>query len=318
MSRKSWVAFVPILLGLGTAFHGMVTNTGPVGWLNALQQRMFGSYFNELSFAGVALGFWITGLLLLGLSSRLLGPGASRLEPPVQPEAPGGPGAPSLDGSQMPPEGKTPWWRKLPALGVLVALTWILGGALYGWHVLELRQDARATYQPITLTDGVPLPALASNHLALRGFPVQELGVVFKSGAVEDHRLIAMVGLGWEPDHPVPVVVKLDAGEKLPDQGVPAGWTPRGPEEVQLLVRRLGTVPTPALEPFRNMRAPLAGTVLMVSPVAARDGQPYLPDTAFDRGFTLAVCSLITLALSAWAGIRRLRRHRARKQSRPA
>ena len=306
MFRKAWFSNILIVLGLGVALHGLVTDTGPVGWLNAFQQRHFGSYVSELSFVVVALSAWVAGLLLAWLASKLLGPGTTRLEAPLPPARNAGSPVPQAR------EGRV--WG-LPAPLVLIAFTWIAGGALYGWHVLKLHQDAQATYQQVDLTDGVPLPTLASNHLALRGFPEPDLGVVFKSGAVEDYRLIAMVGLGWEPNHAVPVVVKLDAGESLPDQGLPPGWLPRGPEDIQLLVRRLGAVPTPALQAFRDMQAPLADTVLMVSAVAAQNGRPILPDTTFDRVFTLVACSLISLAVLAWAGVRKLRRRGARRKA---
>ena len=194
---------------------------------------------------------------------------------------------------------------------VITALTWIIGGAVYGWHVHTLREDAAAIYAPLELTEGKPLPALSAKHLALRGIPVPELAVVFKTGTVEDYRLIPVVDDGWEPDHPVQVVAKLDYSHPLPEAAPAIGWSPRIPSEIRLLVRRLGPVPLPAFQEFKRMRAPLAGDVIMVSPVATKDGQPLMPDTGIDLLVLKIVCGCITVVAVIWTTVQWLRRRSA-------
>jgi hypothetical protein len=49
MDRKSGISIIFILLGGGIAAYGMFTESGPVGWLNALQSSMFGSYYGLVS-----------------------------------------------------------------------------------------------------------------------------------------------------------------------------------------------------------------------------------------------------------------------------
>jgi hypothetical protein len=313
MDRKSWVFIGLLILGFGIGFYGLATETGPVGWLNALQQRILGSYYSFFSLMIVVFAVMAAGLVLWHWVGKLLG--LETQGPGAQPGAPEPPPL-AMEGGRVQPYPAPPKRPASPGRTyfitavVITAATWVVGGALYGRRVMTLRGDASAVYQPVELLDGRPMPVLSEQHLALRCIPVPELAVVFKSGSVEDYRLVAVVGLGWEPDHPVQVVAKLETSQTL-DLGPDSGQTPRELTEIQLLVRRLGPVPVPALAEFRKMRAPLADNVIMVTPVAAKDGKPYLPDTGIDLGMMVVICGLITLATVVWTTVKWLRRRSA-------
>ncbi len=312
MDRKSWVFIGLLLLGLGIGFYGLATDTGPVGWLNALQQQILGSYSEFFSlmivvFAvmGVGLVLWLWVEKLLGLGTK--GPGGQ----PAPPKPP----PPVMErGKIQPKRPASPGRTYFITAVVITAATWVIGGALYGRRVMTLRDDASAVYQPVELLDARPMPVLSGKHLALRGIPVPELAVVFKSGSVEDYRLVAVVGLGWEPDHPVQVVARLETSQTL-DQGSDSGQAPRELTQVELLVRRLGPVPVPALAEFRKMRAPLADNVIMVTPVAAKDGKPCLPDTSIDLALMEIICGFITLVTVVWMTVNWLRRRSAMRKA---
>lgn len=325
MDRKSLVTLLLVLLGAGVGAYGSFTDTGPVGWLNALQQRLFGSYYGLVSFglvmAAIALvggALWDGLARLMGrepdgvVGQVLLGPG--RAAPPPPP-APGRPIVPGEDPGAAPAPAAAP--AAPSAMGgtffaiavVCSALAWIIGGALYLQKTRAAQEDATATYAAVTLTDGAPLPPGQPTHLALQGIPVPEIQVVHHtdggSSQREDYSLQPVVGIGWKPGSPVAFILRLDSGHRLPAPDLHPDWSPRNPREVRLLVRRGGPVPTPAVPEFKKMGVPLAADAALVLPVETRDGKPALADTSLDRFFMQALCGGITaisviLSLALW------------------
>ena len=306
MDLKGWIFLLILVLIIGLGGYGLVTNTGGVGLLNALQQLVMGAYSSVLSFIVFSFALIVAVTLAWSALAKLFG---------SDPSHPGQDGAmvPSQAVFPVPsanqPAASAPSGRYYFQVAlVITVLTWIVGGVSYGWHVLKLREDASSTYQSIVLTEGTPLPAFQGKHYSLRCIPVPELALVFKQGAVEDYRLIPLVGVGWESGHPVHILASLDSSHRIPDPSPAVDWIPRHPQEIQLLVRRIGPIPAPALQEFNKMKAPLAENAIMVATVATKDGGPILPDTAFEFGFMLVACGCVSVIASIWATVKWLRR----------
>jgi hypothetical protein len=202
---------------------------------------------------------------------------------------------------------------------VLTITTWIIGGGLYWWHVRDLMEDASASYVPIELTDGTPVPT-SNTHLALRGIPALEFQVNHWTengiGDGVDYHLIPVVGIGWKPTHPVSFVLKLDRNQELPRQLRTSEWVPRNSYEVQLFARRIGSIPVPAVQKFQTMGVPMAEDATMISPVATKRGEPAMPDSGsegfFDSilGGVCLLCGFLTFmyvfgGLGVWVGQQR-------------
>jgi hypothetical protein len=323
MDRNAWVRLVLVLLGAGIGAYGVMTDVGPVGWLNAMQQRLFGSYYSLISFAVVMGGVAVVGGALWDglarfqgkpsdgvLKQLLLGPQAATKAaqlPDGQPITPDRPVAPI----QAPPtdapstHGKLLFWIAILFSGV----TWAIGAGWYWQKTQTVQEDASAIYEPHILTDGTPLPTLKGSHLALRGIPVDELQVVHRtesgSSQREDYRFLPVVGIGWKPEHPVSFILKLDSSHRLPAPDMKPDWAPRNPREIRLFVRRAGAVPQPAIPEFKKMGVPLAADATLISPVATLEGKPTLEDTSTDLFFMKIFCGGITfisviMSLAVW------------------
>jgi hypothetical protein len=192
------------------------------------------------------------------------------------------------------------------------ALTWLVGVGLYQWKVKGLQEDATAVYQSLELTEGTPVPANLSKHLALCGIPVTELAVIHRTDQSvnrgEDFRFLPVVGVGWKLDHPVSFVVKIDAQHVLPMAQKEPDWTPRNPREVRLLVRQDGAIPAPAIAAFKKLQAPLTEGAVLLSLVATEQGKPTLPDTSSDLFFMKVFCwgiSILNVVLCLGLWLRR-------------
>ncbi len=290
MDRKSWFTTILVFIGAGFGAYGVFTNTGPVGGLNAFQQRIFGSYYALVSFAVMLAAFSIVGAIITDGLARLMG----RKSDGVLDQVLLGPGAPTQ--AETPSaQGKTFFLSGL----IIILLTWSICGGLYWKKVQNVQEDAVATYESIVLTDGKPIPHFTGKHLSLRGIPVSELQVVHKSsksvGTGEDYRLLPVAGVGWKPGNSVNFIIKIDSSHPEPMPLKEVDWTPRNPREVRMLVRVAGTVPAPAIPEFKKMEVPLATDAKLIIPVASKDGKPVVADTGFDLFFLKISCIGITV-----------------------
>jgi hypothetical protein len=323
MARSDGVTLVAALGGGAYAGYGVFTDTGAVGWLNALQQRLFGSYQPMISFTVVLVVVFVAVTLVWDGAVRWLRPDSARGAAAPDAQGPPPPIASSGAGRSAPAVAATPARRPSQALAiakislVLLPLTWAVGGGVYWWLVREAKADAAARYQAVELTDGVALPALEGDHLALRGIPVTEAVVVKSSGSgsakSEDYRLVPVVGVGWRPDRPVPFVVKVEAGEVLPSPAYPPDPKARHARDVVLFTKLAGAFPTAALTEFQKMRVPLAPEARLLRLVPTLEGKPVVPDRSGTRIATFGLCGLVSLMLLVMpiAGYREDRRRRA-------
>jgi len=324
MARSEGVTAVAVLGGGLYAGYGLFTDSGAVGWLNALQQRLFGSYQPLISFTVVLVVVFVAAGLAWDGAVRLLRPASAGGGTVRDTLAPPPAAAPSVAGPAAAAVATAPARRPSQARAmamialVLLPLTWVVGGGVYWWIVREAKADAAASYQAIALTDGVTLPALTGGHLALKGIPVTEAVVVRSSGsgsrASEDYRLVPVVGVGWKPGRPVQFVVRVTAGEVLPSPAYPPDPSARNPREVVLFAKLAGAFPTVAAAEFREMRVPLAAEARLLRLVPTLEGKPVEPDASGTRIATFGLCGIVSLVLLIMpiAGYREDRRRRAR------
>ena len=325
MARSEGVTVLAVLGGGLYAGYGVFTDSGAVGWLNALQQRLFGSYQPLVSFTVVITAAVLAAVLASNGVARLrrlasAGGGTAQdfLSPP---QAAPPPVAAPATSAAAPSPGRRPSQARSMAMIALVMLplTWAVGAGVYWWIVREAKADAAADYQPVELTEGVALPALAGNHLALKGIPVTGAVVVHSSGngsaSSEDYQLVPVVGIGWSPGRPVQFVVKVEQTEVLPSPRYPPDPRARHPREVVLLTKVAGPIPTVAFAEFQKMRVPLATEARLLRLVPALEGKPVVPDASGTRIVTIGLCGIVSLVLLIMpiAGLREDRRRRARR-----
>jgi len=313
MARKDYVTLLLLLVGAAIGGYGMFTDSGPVGWLNELQQRLFGSYRRLVSFGVVVATVMLAGGLLWDGVRRLLGRPGDKVVDQV------------LFGPQAPRPAQAPTGRSGQALfrhqakvlllcGLAgIVLTWTIGSLIYRWNVREREQDASAAYAEVDLAQGAPSPG-GTAHLALRGIPVTEWVVTHTNGSAssssQDFQLIPMVGVGWKPGSPVNVVVKLGRGGALPNPlDRPPKMQPRNPREVVLLARRSGSIPAAALPEFKKMGVQIQAEAILVRPVPTLGGKPVPPDTSGSFDTMLILCSMLSgimlvFTLALWAALR--------------
>jgi hypothetical protein len=265
MERNEAVRLVGVLVGAVYAGYGSFTGTGAVGWLNTLQQRAFGSYYELLSFGLVLVAVLLTVTLAADGLARLRGKPTGATS-----QALGGP--PQVRAT---PEGSLFRQMTLLALGLLVA-TWLAGGGSIWWAQREARIDATAEYQPIRLGAGSAVPTQRSGHLLVTGIPRPELAVSHSTDGREDYRYVPLVGPGFVPGQPLEFVLKLGTAQVLPSRPYVPGATAPVPHDVELFVRNEGPVPVAA----RDALPGLSPSASVLTLVATADGKPVEADTS--------------------------------------
>jgi hypothetical protein len=267
MQRGEAVTLVGVLAGSVYAGYGAFTETGAVGWLNVLQQRVVGAYYPLLSFGLV--------LVCVQLAVTLAADGIARLR--------GEPGGATSRALWGPGRQVTAWPERnqvrqmtLLALGVLVAI-WLAAGGIIWWAQHQARIDATAEYQPIRLAMGAPVPAQRSGHLVVTGILRPDLAVTHSTDGREDYRYVPVVGPGFERGQPLELVIKLGASQVLPSRPYVPRATGPAPTGVEIFVRNEGPVPSAARDALPGLSP--SASVLALVPTA--DGKPVEADTSW-------------------------------------
>lgn len=281
------------------AVYGLATDTGPAGWINAVQQMVFGRYMTKLT---VVL---LTGLALLVV--MLFWQLMHRLRPEdSSPEV--------LRASLAAPAGAAPWRVLIGWMLALIAATWAIAWGLYAWGQHTRQQDAEASYQPLVLRAGAQAPTPSGQHIALQGKPLLDRVLSHKGGAQSSYHLVPYVAEDWRPGQPVRFIVKVSALEEL--QGLrpryrPPGTAAAADANAPLLGRVSTDIPAPAIAPFKSAGVVLDAPSYLVQVVPSRDGRAVAArEQASDRMFLLVICSVISLivvlvfGLAGWQGRR--------------
>ena len=253
--RIGW--FIVVVGYVALVWYGVTGESGPMGWLNALQQRWFDSYSQKASFAVVTVAalliaspllFW----LMLADAKAKLGPedakDLAKIAAAMRDTAP-----PTASGSRS----SNVLVFLVAWLGITAAI-WIGCGAYSMWEAHVQSADATARYVPFHLAKGAVAPR-GEDHLAVDGKLLWERVVAKRkpSSTKPEEELVPIVGRDWRIGDVVDMVARIEDQRDPVDRNAPGSDSP-------LLVRVAGAVPTAALTVFDKMQAPISDRAVMV------------------------------------------------------
>lgn len=301
--------WILLLVGyVAMVWHGATGDTGPMGWLNALQLQWTGSYSRKLSFLVFCVG-------TLALSSPILLP--LMLTSPAKPPSATSPAEPQREAVPAPATTPTSGWKTVAGTwSVPVALAWAatFGYHAWDWHVRG--QDATQRYQPVSLSASASAtPVSNGSRIALQGRFLWDRTVVRRERNQPESTYVPLVDGAWREGDPVRFIAQFESREL-------SAWRANDKNRQDAVLARVdGAAPTAAFGVFAKVGAALAPSAALIVPVAAVDGQPAQMQATFDfdRALTIAavltavwtVCVLaiaLALAKQAWSERRRARR----------
>ncbi len=303
------VVFLLIVVGAGGyGFYGSMTETGLGGWLNYVQQAIFGEYLVK---ASVILAVGLVGVLAVlaefawnrvsgsrngfeqSIAYRFLFGARAPAATPPAPQRPAN--TPVSQGRML-----------LQTTAILVVATWTIGFAIYWWYETEQREDASAQYDPIDLSDGAPMHRPPGSHIALRGGVPLDIALVHQTGtrdsAREDYQLVPIASRGWVKGQPVAFVVKTKDRSELQDL-IPRPSARGNQATTGILMARIdGPVPGPVTLEFKKIGVPLGDPNYLLRPVKTRDGKVVTESIEDAFMFFLAFCGIISAVTCAITG----------------
>lgn len=256
-------------------WHGVTGDTGPMGWLNALQQQWSGGYSRKLSFVLLMLGVTV-------LASPVLLPLLLMGDPPPKPR-PADAAAPAA-----PP--RPGWQVALLAWVVPVALAWAGSLAWHAWDWWQQARDASAAFEPVSLASEAPLAA--GQRVTLQGRLLWDRSVVRRDRghSPPESTFVPVVDAGWRPGDPVRLVLQFDGADAL---------AARRAAPAALRVRVQGAVPSAAAGVFAQGGAPLAPQAALGVQAAPPAVTPPFPvqGTVIVGGVLSAIWTLVVVAI---------------------
>ena len=260
---------------------GIAGDTGPMGWLNALQQDAFGSYSSKLS---VLAGCMVFGVLVLPFAvDSVLNDAAKAVAAQSRPSI------------EQPAAVPAPWPWGVKALLWLGALGLVWAAAIAGvaWQAQVRDADARAAYPPFRLegvTEGATPERMALAGRWLWGHTVRK-STGSDSGTADV--FVPIVATSWKDGDRVRVVARMTPFEARQQSGG------RG-DAATVRVKVDGAIPTPAIAVFERLRAPLAADAVLVAVVPAPGMEARPP--GIDR-FDVAMWGGIGTLVVAFTGL---------------
>lgn len=297
-----WVPYA--LAAMGYCLYAGFTDSGPVGWINIVQQSIFGAYWAKGSVLGALLLLMLAGAVVFDVLGKLSDRGGAT-SMPATPQ-PARPAKPAMSHQRV----------LLTVYAGMVATTWIVGLSACAWLTHRQQSDNTAAYRPLTLGAGEPPAVRRGDHLALRAEVLtgHVLAHTTDSGGVRpgDTRFVPLAPPGWQSGQPVHFVV----GGPPPREWTGFDRAPgsrRGSVVMTVLVRVDGDVPVVAAHEFGRLGVPLAPSSHRLTLVPAQDGKPIGQHRDYLQ-ITLWCCTALTVllsffgALSSWAARRQGRR----------
>jgi len=303
------------------ALHGLITDTGPAGWINYLQQSIFGAYSMKMTVLALSFGVFAVAAAAWALASM------GRAGEPLSARVPDVPTR--VTGSQ--PEPNT-WKTFAQVCTGFIVITWAIGFGALWWNNRVDREDSVASYESVIASDADPTPTAAGSHVALGGRLLRERVVEFSRGKGSSRHasyyLVPVVSPGWREGQPAGFVIKVDRIDNLAIRTVPqislAGsrtlmtrHAAESPSE-RWLGRVEGQVPVPAAQEFKKMGVPVAEQGQLVRWIPSTDGKPAIRDRwAQDLEITAYICAgltvlyLLLFPLLGWSSNRAQRKSRS-------
>ena len=321
MSRSTWVSALAGTAAGAYALHGLITDTGPAGWINYFQQSIFGSYSMKVTVLVLTFGVLAVATLAWGLAS------IGRPDQPASIPVPQGPTG--IAGSQAAPSS---WNTFAQVFAGFTVITWAIGFGALWWNNRVDREDSAASYETVIASDANPTPTAAGSHVALGGRLLRERVVEFSRGKGSSRNasyyLVPVVSPGWREGQPASFVIKVDRIDNLAIRTVPpislaysrplmTRHAAESPSE-QWLGRVEGQVPVPAAQEFKKMGVPVAEQGRLVRWIPSTDGKPAIRDRwAQDLEITTYICAglsmlyLLLFPLLSWSSNRAQRKSRS-------
>jgi hypothetical protein len=197
------------VLGFGYIVYARLTDSGLVGWMDAVQARRTGKYSERLSFIAAAMDL----LVLMGIAFGCLagwqrlrgGTGEAAREPPRP--------IPAAAPAAVDPAADLRAGRRftLYLFAALVAGIWAIGFPAYLWTSAQHRADVAASYEAVRLAAGGAPPSPSEDHVALYGAPRHDQAVVLREGRSDTRRyFVPVVAPAADPSEAVAVVVQFE------------------------------------------------------------------------------------------------------------
>ena len=266
--RQNSMLTIAVVFSIWLVYYALTGETGPIGWLNALQARFGGGYSRKLSL----LLLMVIGAFPVSLLWILFWP---TQVPPPDPSAP----------------RAKPMSSPLLAVISFVVIEAIIWSAAIGYGLWQARAqnvDAQANYAPLTLKTGASDRVAEGDHLAVSGRLLGDHVVTRTEGnSTEKLALVPVVEPGWTNGDAVHWLLSVENEREA--QVLDALRSNHG----VLLVRVEGAVPTAALDVFRRMKAPIADDARTLAFVASARGRPSAAPSELDW---------TTIAIPAWIG----------------
>ena len=325
MSRETWVPSLAGIVAAGYGLHGLVTDTGPAGWINYLQQSIFGSYSMKMTVLVLTAGVFA----IMAFAWRVASIGGDDKPSKVLNAL--------AHGVSRKPAANL-WRTNALVCAGFIVVTWAIGFGAVWWNNRIDREDSAATYEPTVPSDASPIPTAAGTHVALGGRLLRERTVEFSRGSgsnrTPSYFLVPVVAPGWREGQPTSFVIKVDRLENLAIRRIPPmpmpmpmpmptgrqvpARLPDEPPPLRWLGRLEGPVPVPAAQEFRKMGVPLADGGQLVRWVPSSEGKPAIQDeSARQVEFATYACAgltalyLLMFPLMAWSSNRAQRRARS-------
>jgi len=336
---------------LAFVWYGVTGETGPIGWLNDMQQSTSGHYSRKLSVTLLMLGASLAVLAILWLVERLI-----RLTKALHPEKPPSltaalptpltPGMPrasaSPSASPSPPPSSTvmaalfetplgiaadPEWRFgwRNSLGYVVISAVLIWGSVLGWYGWEWRgrlTDAAASYVPLVLqSEDSTTPPTEGTRLALNGQLLWAHGVENSKQAGSSKTVYIPLGSArWNPEEPVRFVARMTERQAYEFHRRSESGTFGGSSD-PVLVRIVGAVPNVVSGVLTRSRVSVGASAALVTIVESSGGRPagdaptFDWDAAMPLGLVLSGLALFGLMFLTLAPpIGRWKRRRAERR----
>ncbi|CAN5305189.1 hypothetical protein BH09PSE6_BH09PSE6_09720 [soil metagenome] len=268
---RAFLLFLIIVLALGFGVWAIATDAGPIGWFNALQQSLTGSYSVKLSvllFLIVICGVvWGGGTLYLVIRPMLGSRVTERLEASVA----GGVQAMARTNNR-------------PVTPMHVALAWLMllpvaWACSYGWYWFKQRehqQDLIAQYASVDLGSNDGSAGEGHDHLAVRGRYLFDQTLTFREGNQKrpKYSLVPIVGRTWQSGQPVTYVARVDDVQAFMYE------RKNDKDPFTFLAAPEGDVPSVAAVEFEKMGTPVGPSTRLLRVVPSREGRPVLDGSA--------------------------------------
>lgn len=267
-------------LGFGAyLIHGLITDTGLIGWIEYAQQSVIGSYSMKLTVLAAMLVWLFSILLLLPRADRDAAKSWQQ-------------------------RANAPLSRKgvLTLCACLIGFVWVGGLAVRWWFVQQETEDYEATYEELRLQPDAN-PAPNSNHIALWGEPLDDAAVTFSQNNTTSYYLIPVVAAEWHEDQPISFVVKSKTSDlrELPRYDATLRQVVRPTRPV--LARLTGVVSVPAAQEFERMGLKLAEPHYLLERIPSVDGKPPAPNLAQAQLAYLCIAGFLTFLIVVFGAV---------------